>query len=85
MPQITVFIAQAVSNQWTSIQTTEPDVGIVKKYSTQHHSITTMSQKHGYTNGYCLKAMEILAQKFQILFQEEYARKWEEINVFSTC
>lgn len=29
--------------------------------------------------------MEILAQKFQILFQKEYARKWEERNGFSTC
>lgn len=36
--------------------------------SAQHRSITTMSQKHGYTNSYFFKAMEILAQEFQILF-----------------
>lgn len=36
--------------------------------SAQHRSITTMSQKHGYANSYFFKAMEILAQEFQILF-----------------
>lgn len=53
---------------------------IGEKESAQHHSTT--SQKHGYTNSYSLKPMEILTQKFQILFQGEYARKWNKCNVF---
>lgn len=92
MPQITVFIVQAVLNQWgsfnplnISIQKSKPDVGVEEKDPAQHHSIATKSQNHGCTNSYYLKAMEILAQKFQVLFQEEDARKWKERNVFSTC
>lgn len=91
MPQITLFIVQAVLNQWVistqwiSIQKSKPDVDVEEKDPAQHHSIATKSQNHGCTNSYYLKAMEILAQKFQILFQEEDARKWKERNVFSIC
>lgn len=48
----------------------------------QRHNITTLSQQHGHTVHYSLKAMEILAQKFQILAQGECARKREERNAF---
>ena len=59
---------------------------VVSDYTEEEDSAQVLLQyldRHGHTNSCSLKAMEILAQKFQILFQTEYARKWEERNVFS--
>lgn len=53
-----------------------------EKDSSQHHSITTMSHKHGYTNSYSLKSNGNLSSKVLDLIRRGVCQKMGEEKCF---